>query len=373
MTVNANRRYRSSATVQFDKIDEYLDPILETIAAHDMTVEKSGLVHYIHCPFGEATFEVCKGGFKLTVESTDPVDINQLKYALVGPIGFIAARENLDIQWEGDHTAPSLPDNLRTLHVTAIENISPRFRRITFKGEDIGGYDRDDQLHCRLIFQPRGIATPLWPMLNHLGHVVWPKQSAVPTRVYTIRSIDVKRQEIVIDFSLHPNAGPATRWAMDARTGDLIGILGPAANGPKSAKFYVLAGDETALPGIARILEFISPEARGHAFIEVDTQADELPLKSPSGLTIHWLHRNGAAAGTTSLLQDAVATVDWPQDRQEAFFWGGCEHKAFSAIHHHLRKVVKLSKDRFVLYSHWHRTLSEEQIIEQGADAYLPQ
>jgi len=26
-----------------------------------------------------------------------------------------------------------------------------------------------------------------------------------------------------------------------------------------------------------------------------------------------------------------------------------------------------------VLYSHWHRRLSEEQIIEIGAEAYLPE
>ncbi|MCM2435900.1 hypothetical protein [Agrobacterium rosae] len=31
-----------------------------------------------------------------------------------------------------------------------------------------------------------------------------------------------------------------------------------------------------------------------------------------------------------------------------------------------------LPRDRLVFYSHWHRTLSEEDIIARGGDAYLP-
>jgi len=159
---------------------------------------------------------------------------------------------------------------------------------------------------------------------------------------------------------------------MEAQAGDLVGILGPAANGPKPAKFHVLAGDETALPGISRILESLPPETEGHAFLEVDTEADELRLKCPPRVSVHWLHRNGARPGTTTLLADALRSVSWPGNQEEAFFWGGCEHEAFSAIYRHLRKDVKLPKERFVFYSHWHKSLSEEQIIVQGADAYLP-
>lgn len=373
MTSTANRRYSARAAVQLASIDDYIDPIVEAISTHDMTVEKRGTVHHIRSPFGNATFEPRQGGFKLTVEASDPGGINRLKHALVGPICFIAAREKLDIRWEGDHADPALPDDLRILHVASVSDISPGFRRITFRGENLERYDRDDQLHCRLIFQPRGIAEPLWPMLDHRGHVVWPADGAVPTRVYTIRQIDTGKGELTIDFALHSSAGPATRWAMDARIGDLVGILGPAANGPKPASFHVLAGDETALPGIARILEMLPADAMGHAFIEVNAKADEQSLQCPSGITIRWLYRDGAAAGTTPLLADAIGAISWPDDRSNAFFWGGCEHKAFSTIYRHLRQVVRLPKDRLVLYSHWHRSMSEEEIIARGAEAYLPQ
>jgi NADPH-dependent ferric siderophore reductase len=373
MPATNNKRYRANAAVRFEKIREYIEPIVDSIDAHDMVVEEVEGVHHIRSPFGDATFEPTPSGFRLTVEASDLGGLNRLKHALVGPIGFIAARENLDIQWEGDHAEPALPDDLRILRVQTIEDLSPRFRRIVFKGENLERYDRKDQLHCRLIFQPRNIAEPRWPMLNHRGHVVWPDDAAVATRVYTIRFIETARQEITIDFALHANPGPATQWAMDAKPGDIVGILGPAANGVKDAEFYVLAGDETALPGIARILQHLPTTATGHAFLEIDTSVGELPLSCPPGVVITWLHRNGKAAGTTTLLEDALHTVHWPENMTNAFFWGGCEHKAFSAIHRHLKKEIQLPRDRFVLYSHWHRLLSEEDIIARGADAYLPQ
>lgn len=368
-----NKRYRASAMVQFANIRKYLEPIVESIAIHDMTVEEEDGVHHIRSPFGTATFEATGNGFKLTAEAPDAGGLNRLKHALVGPIGFIASREKLEIQWEGDHAEPALPADLRILHVKSVEDIAPRFRRIVFRGKNLERYDRDDQFHCRLIFQPRGIAEPRWPMLDHRGHVVWPDDKAVPTRVYTIRHIDAAREEITIDFALHANPGPATCWAIDARAGDLAGILGPAANGPKHAEFYVLVGDETALPGIARVLENLPAGANGHAFIEVDSKIDELALRGPNGLSISWLHRNAADAGTTTLLEDALGTMQWPDNAERTFVWGGCEHKAFSAIYRRLKRGIGLPRDRFLLYSHWHRSLSEEEIIATGAEAYLPQ
>ncbi|MFD2030792.1 hypothetical protein ACFSKM_11870 [Ancylobacter dichloromethanicus] len=37
-----------------------------------------------------------------------------------------------------------------------------------------------------------------------------------------------------------------------------------------------------------------------------------------------------------------------------------------------LRREVGLPSERQTFYSHWNRTLSEEEIIATGAEAYLP-
>jgi NADPH-dependent ferric siderophore reductase len=366
------RIYRATAAVVFPRIADYTAAFVDSIATHDMTIECRDGAWEIGSAFGRARFVPGTTGFDLSVEADDPGALNRLKHALVGPIGFIAARERPDIIWDGDHTESALPDDLRILTVAGIDDLTPRLRRITFRGDDLGRYDRDDQLHCRLIFQPRGTTEPCWPMLDHRGHVVWPDDKAIPTRVYTIRRIDSSDGEFVVDFALHADPGPATRWALDARLGDVVGVLGPAAHAPRPAEFYVLIGDETALPGIARILEGLPRTALGHAFIEVDGFGDQLQLHCPPNFAIHWLCREGRPAGTTTLLLDAIKTVTWPADKRQAFLWGGCEHAAFSAIHRHLRRDINLPRDRFIFYSHWHRAMSEEDIIAKGAEAYLP-
>ena len=366
------RRYRATAIVELSEADALLDPILASIATHDMAVVRSGDQYEIQSPFGIAHLEKQFGRLHLSVETGNQHALNRLKHALIGPISFIAASETLEFEWTGDETGPIPLEDLRILRVSKTTQLTPRMRRIVFEGGDLVRFDRDDQLHCRLIFQPKGATSLEWPALDDRGHIVWPEQSKLDTRVYTIRAIDARKGEITIDFALHHGAGPATRWAIDAAPGDVVGIVGPAADGPKPAGFHVLAGDETGLPGIARILEQLDRDARGFAFVEIDGADEKQPLLHPPDIEVQWLDRKGAAPGTTTLLVDAVRSIAWPSDLQDSFFWGGCEHKAFRQIHRILRNDVRLPRERQVLYSHWHRSLSEEQIIAVGAKAYLP-
>lgn len=371
-TYQSEHLYRATASIIFPRLAMFLDPILTSIATHDMSVAGADGIYEVTSAFGRARLDVLPGQLHLAVETADRNAFNRLKHALVGAITFIAASERLDIVWRGDETGPAPPEDLRVLRVAQVSALTARMRRIIFEGEDLARFDRPDQLHCRLIFQPKDVSSPEWPMLDDRGHVVWPQRQKLSTRVYTIRRIDALRGEITIDFALHDRPGPATRWAIEAAPGDMVGILGPAANGAKPADFYVLAGDETGLPGIARILEHLADDARGMAFIEVGNASEQLPLIHPPAMQVRWLHRDGAPAGTTSLLPDAVRSVVWPRDLGSAFFWGGCEHKAFRQIHRMLRQEVRLPAERQTLYSHWNRTLSEEEIIAIGADAYLP-
>ena len=372
MSPDQDRPCTASARIAFAALADYLDPILASIATHDMTVTPDGDAYRVTAAFGQATLRALPGELLIQVQTRDRQALNRMKHALAGPIGFIAARERLDIEWTGDTGGLAPLADLRVVRVAAVQALTPHLRRIVFRGDDLAHLDRADQLHCRLIFAPRGDAAPVWPMLDDAGRVVWPG-GKMATRVYTLRAVDVARGTLTIDFALHQDAGPATRWAQAAAPGDQVGLVGPAAGGPKPAPFRVFVGDETALPGIARILETLPADARGHACIEVRDAAEELPLQKPPGVQLHWLHRGPAPAGTTPLLPDALRALPWPADPGEVFVWGGCEHKAFRAIHHYLKHEIGLAPGQQVLYSHWHRRLSEEQIIEIGAEAYLPE
>jgi NADPH-dependent ferric siderophore reductase len=358
------------ATIAFPRLAEYLDAILESIATHDMTVTRAGNRYTVTSAFGLASLEPRPGALHLRIETPDRPSLNRMKHALAGPIGFIAARERLEIQWTGESGGLTPLQDLRVLRVARAQTLTPHMRRIVFKGENLAQFDRPDQMHCRLIFAPRDVATPAWPMLDDNGRVTWPDKK-MDTRVYTLRAIDLERGTLTIDFALHAGAGPATRWALAAEPGDRIGIVGPAAGGMQPASFYVFAGDETGLPGIARMLEALPADACGHAFIEVRDAREELPLAKPPGMALQWLHRDGAAAGTTTLLPDALRSVAWPGSLDGVFVWGGCEYQAFRAMHRYLKQELGLPRAQQVLYSHWHRALSEEQIIEIGGEAYL--
>ncbi|UZF91764.1 siderophore-interacting protein [Bosea sp. NBC_00550] len=365
-------RFAAKAVIAFPRVSAFLPDILDSIATHDMEVMPDRGGYTVSSPLGVATVAAGRGTLTLTVGTDEPTHLNRLKHALAGPIEFIARSEQLVIDWQGDATGPSLPDDLRILRVRQIEDMSPRLRRIVFSGENLVRFDRPDQIHCRLLFQPEGIDDPQWPMLGNDGKIIWPESGPLPSRVYTIREIDAAAGTITIDFSLHPTPGPATRWAIEARPGSMAGILGPAAKGPKPAEWYMLAGDETGLPGIARILADLHAQARGIALVEVGGAEDEQQLRHPPGIALRWLHRAEAAPGLSTVLVDAVRASAWPDDLASAFFWGGCEFQAFRAIHRHLREEVGLPADRRVLYSHWHRSMSEEDIIAVGSEAYLP-
>lgn len=371
MSTHRALSFTATATIDFPELAQYLTPILASIASHDMQVTPQGDGCYVvESAFGRAVLEPRPQHLFIRVETADLHGLNRMKHALTGPIGFIAARERLVIRWSGDEAGLVVLEDLRVLRVVRAYSLTPNMRRIVLQGENLGHFDRIDQLHCRLIFAPQGSAAPDWPMLDDQGRIVWPG-ARMPTRVYTLRHVDVDRGELTIDFALHASAGPATAWALAARPGDRVGMVGPAAGGLKPASFYVLAGDETALPGIARLLESLGCEARGLVFVEVHSAAEELALVRPEGVQLHWLHRAGRPAGTTSVLVDAVRSIEWPADLQGVFFWGGAEHKAFREIHHFIKYTVGLTAQQRVFYSHWHRTLSEEQIIEIGGEAYL--
>jgi NADPH-dependent ferric siderophore reductase len=66
---------------------------------------------------------------------------------------------------------------------------------------------------------------------------------------------------------------------------------------PGEHRDLLLVADETALPALTRILADLDPGYRGHAFVEVPSNADKLAFDVPDGFEICWLTRDGAEHG----------------------------------------------------------------------------
>jgi NADPH-dependent ferric siderophore reductase len=99
---------------------------------------------------------------------------------------------------------------------------------------------------------------------------------------------------------------------------------------PTDFDWHLLIADDTGLPAIARRLEELPAGARAIALIEVDGPNDQVHLESAADVTVSWVHRNGAEAGTPDLLSAALRRLNWP--RGDYYAWAACESLTAKAL-----------------------------------------
>lgn len=154
-------------------------------------------------------------------------------------------------------------------------------------------------------------------------------------RTYTIRHLRAEQGEVDIDFVLHGETGPASRWAMHAEEGEPIQIVAPDrqfsaqdAGGfewkpPQQLKHLLLVADATALPAALGILDEMAALAEPpitQAFFEVCSTDDVLPVPDWPGLSVEWLIRDHTTATEAgSLMVDAVRRASLPPCSSKGF------------------------------------------------------
>lgn len=258
------------------------------------------------------------------------------------------------ITWTGDGSEMVRPPNFQILNVVGCRTLTPHMRRLTLAGDNVARFAGLEALHLNLMVQRPEAPEPQWPQVGANGVVTWDQPLLRPfMRKYTVRSVDIDAGTLDIDFVLHSDAGPGSGFAETAAAGDRVGVIGPGGGGLVEADWYLLAGDETALPAMARMLEHLPAGARGKALIEVADRAEMQALVKPAAIEIEWLLRNGEAPGTTSLLIDAVRKVDIPETGERRYLWAGCEFEAFRAIRAYARQERGLAKNEHLVVSYW--------------------
>jgi NADPH-dependent ferric siderophore reductase len=248
-------------------------------------------------------------------------------------------------------------DHLRMMKVIAVERIAPRMQRLRLAGDDLGHFDTLKDLHVRLHVpdQTEGMAG-----FDAAGGSR--RKGGLPkivTRYYTIRRIDADAGWLDIDFVLHEDAGPACDFARHAKPGDVCGISGPCGLGVKKAAQYLIAGDETALPAIARIAETLPRDVRGSIVVETHGPEDRLPFSAPAGMSIEWIDRRPGEHGSG---QDFVELVTGKIDAVaggDLFIWLAGEFSAYQAFRPHLASIPK---SRSINVPYWR---SERSLISK--------
>ncbi|WP_182084770.1 siderophore-interacting protein [Aureimonas sp. ME7] len=288
----------------------------------------------------------------VVVEGTDPADHGVAKGLVAWYVQHILGDDCPEIVWAGDGADTRELPHFRELTVVSSTQLTPRMRRVRLSGANLQRF-AGEELHVRLLFPPKG-RTPVWPHAGPAALPVWPTgEDELIARVYTIREIDAEAGHLDIDVVLHDPPGAGCAWSREAQAGDFVGMLGPGGGLLGPGERHLILGDETALPAIARMLKRMDAGVRADVFIEVAGPEEEQALVHPDSVSVRWLHRNGAPAGTTTLLEDAARSAVAPGETP--FVWSGTEFSAFKAIRRFCRKDLGLKKNQHLVAAYWRR------------------
>ncbi|WFP50549.1 siderophore-interacting protein [Methylomonas sp. EFPC3] len=249
---------------------------------------------------------------------------------------------------------------LRQLTVRETFSLGRNLRRIRFQAtepQDLA--DAGPGAHLKLLLPAIAGDTPLSAQSANCDPAFSAENNPI-ARTYSLRRADPRRRTLDIDFVIH-GAGPGSRWASRAEIGHSVGLVG--VGGPRlfrpEAEFHLLAGDLSALPAIAAVLEALPDSAVGAALIEIADVADQLSLQHPPGLTPYWLHSHAASG-----LAAAVGRTQWPAGA-DVFATVAGENDAVLAIRAHLLRERGLPLSAMYAVPYWRRGRSEEQYHDE--------
>ena len=179
---------------------------------------------------------------------------------------------------------PVKPMRAFELRVSAVQQLSEHFRRITLTGADLALFGSNAagetlDLRVKVMIPSPGHALPELSNIRgslqddwYQGWLAVDEAVRGVMRTYTVRALrpavpavgdqPAIPAELDIDFVLHLDggSGPAAQWAVSAQPGDALMLVGPCARwgdclgiefAPGDSERLLLVGDETAVPAIA--------------------------------------------------------------------------------------------------------------------------
>ena len=266
-------------------------------------------------------------------------------------------------------TTAAAPFLFFDLEVAGTRRLSPTMLRVALGGDGIDGFASGGRDQRVKLFLPHPHQdAPLVPVeAGGDWFAAW--RAMDPAERGIMRSYTVRRQRpdaVEIDFALHGDGGPASRWAAAARPGDRIAVLGPTSadnpgvdfRPPPDTDHVLLAGDETALPAIGGILEALPDGLPAKAWIEVPCRADADGYDLPADADVTWLVRDAGERLTT-----ALPAADLPAGK--AYAWLAGEARTVRTLRRHLVNERGLDRRSVSFTGYWRRGAAEEDLLAE--------
>jgi NADPH-dependent ferric siderophore reductase len=225
--------------------------------------------------------------------------------------------------------------------------------RVVAGGEALAGFALEEPAASVRLLIPSengSIVIPAWT-----GNQ-WelPSGGRPPIRTFTPRSFDSEQRELTLDVVLH-DRGAASDWARSAVAGNQLAISGPAAGyriEPGTGS-YVLAGDESALPAIGQLLEWIPPHARIDVHVEIgdDAARQQLPAHPQADVRWHLARPDSSPGAAFAAAIESLADVpetSWPEA-----WWVAGEAAAVQRVRRHLFETRELPRSVVTARGYW--------------------
>lgn len=291
--------------------------------------------------------------------------------------------------------------------VEQVERLSPSFVRVHLGGEDLRSFgDTCLDQRIKLVLPRQG--TPEDPFgglpEGDEWYLEWrrlPVEERNVFRTYTPAGVDRAAGRLVVDLVVHGDTGPGSRWALAVAAGEPVMVVGPDATvpghelagvewTPGSARRFLLAGDETAVPALVNILSALPPDATGQAFLEVPVEEDVREVAHPPGVDLVWLPRGEGSAHGERLLEavagslavhpggrpvedptgggapdvvDDPEAVPWEvttvEDDDLAYAWMAAESGAVKALRRHLVGERGWDRRQIAFMGYWKQGVSQ--------------
>lgn len=242
------------------------------------------------------------------------------------------------------------PPRFRLLEVLRREEIGPRLVRVTVGGPELDGFEMPEPAGSVRLLLPDpetgDLEVPRWngnEFLNGDG-------TRPLLRTVTPRHHRPDIQELDVDVVIH-GPTPLSKWALDAEPGSMVGMSGPGRGYEIDlrAEEFVLAGDESALPAIAQLMESIPHAVPIRVLIEVAEDDGVVELPGHPGADVSWfVRRPGAEPGDAMV--EAIGGTDVAAETR---LWVAGEAAAVQAVRGDVLKTRGMGRQRVVIRGYW--------------------
>jgi NADPH-dependent ferric siderophore reductase len=316
---------------------------------HNLVLASKGKDQYrIETPMGMIDLLTHNNEVRLKISSPNKEALYLLKEGVDDHIGHSTNHSQEPLQWCGDLPAGETPPNFREVSVVSTQLIGRTYVRVTVQGKGIERFF-DTGMHFRLVFPKQAGSVSVWPYLDDGGRTVWPKgEQELMRPVYTVRKIDDETPAFDFDVFLH-EGGPTADWARQAKEGDKVGLMGPSGGWIPEADNILIAGDETAIPAICRILETIPSSTKGTVFLSIEKEGDQIPVTHSPSISVEWVIRDGQSHDG---LLDRTKKAELPEGKG-AFVWFAAKKSVARKAKHYFRDEKGFNTRNSYIAGYW--------------------